>query len=139
MLLDGKLSKVGVAPDLAFLMCHVPVSCRRSGEFGSATRAVRFRGAARLLPLMAEEVAESGELPAVTSMVPASRLWASANNSNIFIRPWRLRRRGQDTRLSVVASFKARRRGHGRGPGSVGTVNKRVCGHKGLNSRLIVC
>lgn len=80
-----RLLEVGVAPALAFLVRHVPVACRCSGELGSTSRTERFRRGARLLSLVTEEVAEGGKLPAIAPVVPTPRFWTSANNSNLLV------------------------------------------------------
>lgn len=67
---------------LTLLMEQVSVPCRGPGEFGATVGARRLGSLARLLTLVAQEVAKRRELAAVAAVLPALRLGPALNDSD---------------------------------------------------------
>lgn len=64
-------------------MQQVSIPCCRPGELGATVWAARLGGLARLLSLVAEEVAEGRELAAIAPMLPTLGLGPALNNADV--------------------------------------------------------
>lgn len=64
-------------------MQQVAISCRGPGKLGATVRAARLGGLARLLSLVAKEVAEGRELAAVATMLPTLGLRPALDHPDV--------------------------------------------------------
>lgn len=76
------MSLLCASPLFALLVGHVAVPRSGSRELGAAIGARGFGGGAGLLALVAEKVAEGGELAAVAAVLPALRLGARLHDTH---------------------------------------------------------
>lgn len=64
-------------------MQQVAVPCRGPGKLGATVRAARLGGLARLLSLVAKEVAEGRELAAIATVLPTLRLGPALDHPDV--------------------------------------------------------
>jgi hypothetical protein len=76
-------ARIRRATRLALVVFHVAISGRGTSELRTASRTDAFGGGTGLLALVSEQVAESRELAAIATVLPALRLRAGVENTNV--------------------------------------------------------